>query len=422
MQRMKKRANGKGSAIFLGNGRYRPWGARISLGKNEKGEYIYHFIDTFETELEALVCLENYHKQPYSLYISEEKYNKIITFPKKPYPIIAVRNPRNEILKDTKKNTYTLKQLFEEYKELKFPTAEEGQYERHYHIRAKGKMSYNYARGLITAFHNCVDLHDKVYKDLKTSDFQRFLNEQKLGYSSLKQFINLFNHLDNYALQEDIIDKSYSKFLKVPVPNEPKIVKTPFTYEQIDYLWKIKPENYKEKFVKDILLLALYTGARAAELLCIKTQNIFLDSNYLVCGLKTKAGINRQVPIHPKIKPIIESYYNINHEYLFHMPDSKIAKGRKANYDYYLYHYKLNFIEKHPFLEHHTAHECRHTLRSELEKLNVKQVIINSIIGHSNDNVGQDVYTHISIEEKLKAINLVTYKEQQKLYIFASNQ
>ena len=143
MQRMKKRANGKGSAIFLGNGRYRPWGARISLGKNEKGEYIYHFIDTFETELEALVCLENYHKQPYSLYISEEKYNKIITFPRKPYPIIAVRNPRNEILKDTKKNTYTLKQLFEEYKELKFPTAEEGQYERHYHIRAKGKISYN---------------------------------------------------------------------------------------------------------------------------------------------------------------------------------------------------------------------------------------------------------------------------------------
>lgn len=404
------------------NGRYCPWGARISIGKNEKGEYIYHFLDTFETELEALVCLENYHKQPSAIYISEAKYNKIITFPKKPYPLVVVKNPKNETLKEVKKKTYTLKELYEEYKSLKFPTEAEAKYERNYHVRAKGKLGYNYSRGLVTAFHNCEELHDKLYNELRTSDFQKFLNSQKKGYASLKQFVNLFSHLDNYALQEDIIDKGYAQFLKIPVPNEPKITRKPFTYEQIDYLWKINPENYKEKFVKDILLIALYTGARADELLCIKTQNIFLEHNYFICGLKTKAGINREIPIHPKIKPIIESYYNLDHEYLFHMADSKIAKGRKANYDYYLYHYRLNFIEKHPFLEHHTAHECRHTLRSELEKLNVKQVIINSIIGHSNDNVGQDVYTHISVEEKNEAINLITYKEQQKLYIFASNQ
>ena len=104
------------------------------------------------------------------------------------------------------------------------------------------------------------------------------------------------------------------------------------------------------------------------------------------------------------------------------MPSTKIAGGRRANYDYYLYHYKFNFIEKHTFLDHHTAHECRHTLRTELEKLNIKEVIINSIIGHSNDNVGLDIYTHISIEEKLEAIKKVTYEKTQKLYILASNQ
>lgn len=45
---------------------------------------------------------------------------------------------------------------------------------------------------------------------------------------------------------------------------------------------------------------------------------------------------------------------------------------------------------------------------------NVKQVIINSIIGHSNENVGQDIYTHISIEEKNETIKLVTYNEAKK--------
>ena len=118
-----------------------------------------------------------------------------------------------------------------------------------------------------------------------------------------------------------------------------------------------------------------------------------MDNNYFIGGLKTQAGTNRQIPIHPKIKHIILKYYNPENEFLFIMPN-----GKRINYDYYLYHYKYNFINKHPFLENHTAHECRHTLRTELEKQNVKQVIINSIIGHSNENVGQDVYTHISVE------------------------
>ena len=61
-------------------------------------------------------------------------------------------------------------------------------------------------------------------------------------------------------------------------------------------------------------------------------------------------------------------------------------------------------------------------LRNELRKLGVKDIIINSIIGHSNDDVGEDIYSHISIEEKLEAIKMVTYKKQKKLYILASNQ
>ena len=52
-------------------GRRKPWGAKITIGKDINGKSIYHFIDTFETELEALVCLENYHDNPTQLYIKE---------------------------------------------------------------------------------------------------------------------------------------------------------------------------------------------------------------------------------------------------------------------------------------------------------------------------------------------------------------
>lgn len=421
MKQKKKRKNNTGSAIYLGDNRFNPWAARILIGKNIDGNPIYFDIGTFESELDALVCLENYHKKPTPLYIKEDKYNKITTFPAKPYPLIPVQNPNVEIVEKVKKDNYTFKQLFKEFKEMKLPTEAEIKLEKEKHIKPKGKFGRHYSRGMVTAFRNCEPLYDRVYKDLKTSDFQTFLNNCGKGFDPMKQMVNLFKNMDNYALQEDIIDKGYSQHIKINNTKISKKSKTIYSYEQIDYLWNIKPDNYKEEFVKDILLLALYTGCRADELLFIYTKNIFLNKNYFIGGLKTEAGINREIPIHPKIKPIVEKYYNMENEFLFHMP-STIAGNRKANYDYYLYHYKFNFIEKHPKLEHHTAHECRHTLRTELEKLNIKQVIINSILGHSNEDVGLDIYTHISIEEKLEAIKMITYKETNKLYVLSSNQ
>lgn len=417
MQNRKKRMNGKGSAVYLGNGRYKPYAARINIGKDINGISIYYDIDTFETELEALVCLENYHKEPYSIYVKEQKYNRIATFPKKPYPIVPVNNPQQSFIEKIKKDTYTFNKLFKEFEEIKLPTDAEIKIEKEKHIKPKGKYAYHYSRGMITAYHNCKEIYDKVYKDLKTSDFQKLLNNCGKGYDSLKQMVNLFNKMDEYALQEDIICRSYSQHISLTNTKTTVITKKPFSYEQITYLWNISPTDYKEEFIKDLLLIALYTGARAEELLFIYTRNIFLDKNYFVGGLKTKAGINREIPIHPDIKPIFEKYYNIDNEFLFMMPN-----GKRTNYDYYLYHYKFNFIEKHLFLQHHTAHECRHTLRTELERLNIKEIIINSIIGHSNDDTGKDIYTHISIEEKLEAIKLITYKKRNNLIIFASNQ
>lgn len=415
MKIVKKRANGKGSAIYLGKNRNKPWGARITIGKDINGVAIRYFIDTFETELEALVCLENYHKEPHPIYIKETIYNRIVTFPKNPYPLVAVKNPQKETIEKITKDNYTFKQLFEEFKKVKLPSTEEAKLEKEKHIKPKGKFAYHYSRGMITAFNNSKKLYDRVYKDLRTSDFQQFLNNCNKNYETIRIMKNLYIKLDEYAFQEDIIEKSYAQY--ITIDNTYRLSKnikkrTPYSYEQIKYLWDIKSENYKEEFIRDMLLLTIYTGCRAEELLFIYTKRIFLDKNYFIAGVKTKAGINREIPIHPDIKSIFKKYYNPENEFLFMMPN-----GNRANYDYYLYHYKENFIDKHSFLEHHTAHDGRHTLRTELEKQNVKQIIINSIIGHSNENVGQDIYTHISIEEKFEAIKLITYQKTNNLYV-----
>ena len=196
------------------HGRQKPWGAKITIGKDINGKNIYHFIDTFETELETLVCLENYHKNPTPLYIKEDKYNRIVTFPKVPYPLVSVENPKKKVIEKVKKENYTFKQLYEKFKEAKMLTKEEMQLEKKYHIRPKNKpFGRHYCHGMITAFHNSTALHDRVYKELRASDFNKHLKESKKGSESQRQMVNLFMNLDKFALEEDIIEKGYAQFI-----------------------------------------------------------------------------------------------------------------------------------------------------------------------------------------------------------------
>jgi len=315
-------------------------------------------------------------------------------------------------------------------------TKEEAQMEKKYHIRPKNKpFGHHYCHGMTTAFHNSKALYDKVYNDLRASDFNKHLKDSKKGADSQRQMVNLFINLDKFALEEDIIEKGYAQFITATTSNRKEIKKAKdkqiekaklFTYEQIDYLWnltlkssgaQLERKQAREQFIRDFWLMLLYSGTRADELLSVYTDNVFLDDNYFIGGLKTEAGINREIPIHPAVKHLWEKYYNPNNEFLFMQPN-----GNKVDYSYYFWHFQNNFEPLHPEVSNHTAHDARHTLRTELKKLNIKDIIINSIIGHSNDDIGDDVYTHVSIEEKQEAIKQVTYKEQKKLYIFASNQ
>ncbi len=335
-----------------------------------------------------------------------------------------------------KKDNYTFKQLYEKFREVKMLTKEEEQLEKKYHIRPKDKpFGRCYCLSMKTAFNNSKSLHDKVYKELRTSDFMTHLKECGKGSDSQRQMVNLYMNLDKFAIEEDVIDKGYAQSITNVTCNRKEIKKAKdkkvekerlFTYEQIDYLWNFKPRSKglkehskreREIFIRDFWLMLLYCGCRANELLSVYTDNVFLENDYFIGGLKTDAGINREIPIHPAVKHLFEKYYDHNNEFLFMQ-----LNNNKIDYDYYLYHYKYNFKDLHPDLLGHTAHDARHTLRNELRKLNVKNIIINAILGHSNDDVGEDVYSHVSIEEKIEAIKMVTYKEQKKLYILASNQ
>lgn len=412
-----KRNNGLGTAVFIGGKRAKPWVAKITLGQDELGRQIRHNLGTFKTELEALLFLEQFNQDPKPIYVSREKYNRIFLFSNVPYTLIPVGDPKKEKAKEYTKNNCTFEQLFQKFSNQKLMTTEERLLEKTQGIKVKGKFSADYSKLLNNAYKHAEDLYNMPYKNLTTSDFQNLINKInsiQSGSGITTHLIKLLRNLDKYALQEGIITQGFAQYVNNDTATRKTVQKKIMPHKLIKKLLKLHV-NKSEQIIKDILLILLFTGLRITELLHLKTSNIFLNENYMVGGAKTEAGKDREIPIHTKIKNIIQKYFDEKNTFLFHTKD-----GNALSYNSIEDKLKI-FRKNHIILAEYSLHECRHTFRTELERLNVKQVIINSILGHKNGNVSLDVYTHISLQEKKMAVNMITYDDNNQFLIFKTS-
>ena len=212
------------------------------------------------------------------------------------------------------------------------------------------------------------------------------------GYATQAAIKNLFNHLDHFALELDLINRCYSELITSnPVP---ETTKRPFTDDEIKALWKISGEEWV-----DSVLIFLHTGFRISELLDLRTENIDLEAGTIKGGTKTRAGKDRLVPIHSQIEPFIRKHIEEGGEYLFIHNGKKVSKTR-----YYTFWNAIMEREKMT----HTVHETRHTFRSRLDSAGANKVCIDLIMGHKSTDVGERIYTHKTIQELKFAIELIT--------------
>ena len=117
--------------------------------------------------------------------------------------------------------------------------------------------------------------------------------------------------------------------------------------EEIKRVW----EHQKEPWVDTVLIL-LYSGWRISELLNLKPEDINLQAGTMKGGTKTKAGKDRVVPIHSKIRALVED---------------RLAEGGPRLISYNgracsQTQYRVFWADIMKALKmNHTPHECRHT-------------------------------------------------------------
>lgn len=337
-----KNPNGYGTVVKLSGNRRRPFAVRKTIGWNDKGHPIYLPVGYTTTREEGMILLAEYNKSPWDI--------------------------------DAEKTT--MEDLFKLFEEKKMP-----------------KMGKSTKASLKSAYNHCKKFHKMKYKDMKSFHMQDCIDNCGRGYSTQWAIKNLFGHLDRFALEIDVIDKSYAQLTTAePIPETKK---KPFTDEEVDKVWKIKDKPWV-----DSVLVFLYSGFRISELISLKTEKVDLEQGTFQGGIKSASGKDRIVPIHSKIFEFVKKRVEEGNKYLFSLNGKKLSNAK--------YYEIWNSIMDELKIEH-TPHECRHTFRSRLDSAGANKVCIDLMMGHKSKEVGERVYTHKTVQELKDAIELITH-------------
>lgn len=334
-----RRGNGDGSIIKLSGKRRRPYAVRVTVGWSDTGKQIYKYIGYYTGKREANAALRAYLVNPYDVTVTQTTLKEIF----------------NAWLKNTNLKPVTIS-------------------------------------GYKSAFNQSYNIHNLKIRDVNMSDLDNAMYNLKPSMQA--SFKNAMLHVYKYAIKNNMIEKNLAEYLEPQQPERKKRV--PFTVEQIE---QIKRFNHK---YTDIVVILLYSGMRINELLGMKKENVNLTGRYMVGGLKTRAGINRVIPIHDYIYPIIKRYYNNSDKYLIE------HNGRPVVYRTFMTVFWERLKE---YLNtDQTPHCTRHTFVTHADNCGFDKIMLKKIVGHETRDITDDVYNHKGINDLLAEINKLEYK------------
>lgn len=356
-----KLPNGYGTIYKMSGRRSKPYRAMktdkwIIDPVTGKSKQIRSTIGYYQSREDAMIALANYNENPY----------------------------------DIKADSITFSEVYEKWSENYFPTL----------------TNPSSVRTVTAAYAYCNDLYDMRMKDIKVSHLEGTILNAQVGDSTKNRIKSLFNMMYKYAVAHDIVEKDYASVMFAngnPIKRSRAKEVIPFSQEEIFLLW----DNLDNIAFADMILIGIYSGWRPQELAILKVADIDLEAGTMLGGLKTDAGKNRIVPIHPLIRPLIENRIQeataMQSEFLFN--DANGQQGTYMTYD----KYRKRFEKVMKYLKlTHRPHETRHTFITKAKACDVDEYILKLIVGHAIDNITEKVYTHRTIDQLRAEMEKIT--------------
>ena len=364
--RHRRLPNGFGQISEITNRNLRkPFRAMITVGVSDEGRPICKPLRPeayFETYNEAYEALIKYNRHPFDL-----------------------------------SNSMTMQDLYEEWVETR-----------------KNKVDPSTLARYRTAWAYSSTLQTMLVRDVHISDMLNCINNGTITHAGVARhpennakdsMKTLYNLLFDYAVAHELVDKNYARMFTV----DSGYVRKPgshiaYTDAELDTLWA----NLDKHPIIDMILIQCYSGWRPGEMCDLEMKNVDLEAGTFTGGLKTKAGINRTVPIHPRIFDLVKARYDkaieANSPYLFFTIRQKGNKGkyhkgdltkmRYASFQMQLVEEVIPLLSLNPA---HKGHDGRVTFVTRAKEAKLDEYAIKRIVGHYIDDLTERVYTERSV-------------------------
>lgn len=343
-----KLPNGYGSVAKLTGKRRKPYMARITEGRvydeaSQGYKLNRRVLGYYATRKEALQAVAEYNKNPFS--ISD--------------------------------NNITFGELYEKWAK------------RHYE-----KLKPATIASRESALRYCKPIVDMKMREIRTEHLQAVIDACPHGSTTKKNICAVMHSAYENALQNNFIDRDYTDFVIIE-KSAPVIERKIFTDDEINKLWEMQDE-----WDVKILLILIYSGLRINELLARPRSDCDLKEGWIyISDAKNKSSI-RYVPIHSKIMPLIQYFYQIKSDWIVCTPS-----GYRVWYPDYNSK-RMPSINSHLEFDH-KPHDTRHTFATLGHRYNLDELTLKKIMGHTPDSITHRVYTHISIEDMKREIEKI---------------
>lgn len=257
--------------------------------------------------------------------------------------------------------------------------------------------SKSYLKAVIAAWKHCDPIKAIPISEIKSRDVRDCIIEAKTSSAFKARIKHTLSMMFDYAVSLEYLDRNPVKMFRLPkaIESESLEVTQPhlsFSEEEIDKLWSNTDDDYTK-----MILIQCYSGWRPGELVDLRVCDVNIKDWTFSGGMKTKAGKDRIVPIHSKVKRFVSYFYEkanrIGCEYLFVIPTADIP----CSYAQYYRKFSLA-VERLGLNEDHRPHDPRKFFVTEAKRKNMDDYAIKRIIGHSIEDITETVYTERDIE------------------------
>lgn len=343
-KRSKRRLpNGFGSITYLkGRTLRKPYLARVTIGKTDESKPI----------------VRNLHPNAY-FKTYNEAYNALIEFNRNPYSFdrdLSVRDAFGLFFAKFKTEEHTDK----------------------------------YVKTIERAYRRSESLYDMKLRDIRPRHIKACMETCSDSIHEKQTLKQLWNRLFDYAIEYELADHNYARDFSISDKSNKKevgkISHQSFTDEEMKALW----ENKGDEVVR-IILVQCYMGWRPNEICSLTQADVDLEQWTATGGSKTEAGMNRTVPIHTKIRPLVEEAVKEGHKFVFTIEKEAI--------DYFRYRYYFRKTIKHLGLnEEHKPHDPRKQFVTMAKRYGVDEYVIKRLVGHAVNDLTESTYTDRDIE------------------------